>query len=169
MRIHITTHGQDHTMVRQSDFLRHCRGKLEHTCSPPPYHLEDFVVTCQLVPSVPHLRSGSCTSPRTFGLGFLQTPPRDDALGLFLTFGSTNKYLIRGLARRKSCAMPGTHGAHEGNRQVSPQWACSDSFSTCITGCLRRNWCKSLSTTSGCSAATLTFSPGSVSWSYSST
>jgi hypothetical protein len=30
--------------------------------------MEDFVVTCPLVPDVPHLRSGSCTSPRIFGL-----------------------------------------------------------------------------------------------------
>ena len=50
--------------------------------------MENFVVTCPLVPGVPHLLSGSCSSPRTFGLDFLQTPPRDDALALFLTFGS---------------------------------------------------------------------------------
>ena len=76
--------------------------------------MEDFVVTCQLVPGVPHLISDSCSSPRTFGLAFLQTPPRDDALGLLLTFGSTNKYLVRGLAPRKSYAMPGTRAAdHE--------------------------------------------------------
>jgi len=65
------------------------------------------MVTCPLVPDVPHLRSGSCTSPRAFGLGFLQTPPRDDAsrvkLGIFdlpfllasgelLTFGSANTW-----------------------------------------------------------------------------
>ena len=76
--------------------------------------MEDFVVTCQLVPGVPHLISDSCTSSRTFGLAYLCTPPRDDALGLLLTFGSTNKYLVRGLAPRKSHAMPGTHAAdHE--------------------------------------------------------
>jgi len=51
--------------------------------------MEDFVVTCPLVPDVPHLRSGSCTSPRTFGLGFLQTPSHDNALALLLSFGST--------------------------------------------------------------------------------
>src|SRR3989338_1588225 len=51
--------------------------------------MEDFAVTCQLVPSVSHLRSGSCTSPRAFGLGFLQTPPHDDALALLLAFGSS--------------------------------------------------------------------------------
>ena len=54
--------------------------------------MEDFAVTCPLVPAVPHLRSGSCTSPRAFGLGFLQTPPRDDALALLLTLGSTNTW-----------------------------------------------------------------------------
>src|SRR5512147_653450 len=51
--------------------------------------MEDFEVTCPLVPSVPHLISGSCSSPRAFGLGFLQTPPRDDALALLLAFGSS--------------------------------------------------------------------------------
>ena len=49
--------------------------------------MEDFAVTCQLVPGVPHLISGSCSSPRIFGLDFLQTPPRGDALVLLLTFG----------------------------------------------------------------------------------
>ncbi len=50
------------------------------------------MVTCPLVPDVPHLISGSCSSPRIFGLGFLQTPPRDDALALLLTLGSTNTW-----------------------------------------------------------------------------
>ncbi|MBP1602809.1 MAG: hypothetical protein H6Q06_2960, partial [Acidobacteria bacterium] len=50
--------------------------------------MEDFAVTCPLVPGVPHLISGSCSSPRAFGLGFLQTPPRGDALALLLAFGS---------------------------------------------------------------------------------
>ena len=50
--------------------------------------MEDFAVTCPLVPSVPHLISGSCSSPRHFGLGFLQTPPHDNALALLLAFGS---------------------------------------------------------------------------------
>jgi hypothetical protein len=50
--------------------------------------MEDFAVTCPLVPGVPHLVSGSCSSPRAFGLGFLQTPPRGDALALLLAFGS---------------------------------------------------------------------------------
>jgi len=50
------------------------------------------MVTCPLVPSVPHLISGSCSSPRAFGLGFLQTQPRDFALALLLAFGSTNTW-----------------------------------------------------------------------------
>ncbi len=54
--------------------------------------MENFTVTCQLVPGVPHLVSGSCSSPRIFGLGFLQTPPHDDALALLLTFGSANTW-----------------------------------------------------------------------------
>ena len=55
----------------------------------PNGRMEDFAVTCPLVPNVPHLRSGSCTSPRAFGLSFLQTPPHDDALALLLVFGSS--------------------------------------------------------------------------------
>lgn len=43
-------------------------------------------------PNVPHLRSGSCTSPRVFGLGFLQTSPHDDALALLLAFGAANTW-----------------------------------------------------------------------------
>ena len=63
-------------------------GFIKHT----PLQMEDFAVTCPLVPSVPHLRSGSCTSPCIFGLGFLQTPPRDGALALLLSFGSANTW-----------------------------------------------------------------------------
>jgi len=63
-------------------------GFIKHT----PLQMEDFAVTCPLVPSVPHLRSGSCTSSRIFGLGFLQTPPHDDALALLLSFGSANTW-----------------------------------------------------------------------------
>src|SRR6266446_1586462 len=55
--------------------------------------MEDFAVTCPLVLGVPHLRSGSCTSPRAFGLGFLQTPSHDDALALLLAFGSSYTWL----------------------------------------------------------------------------
>jgi len=46
------------------------------------------MVTCPLAPPASHLISSSCSSPRRFGLDFLQTPPRDDALALLLTFGS---------------------------------------------------------------------------------
>jgi hypothetical protein len=54
--------------------------------------MEDFAVACQLVPTVPHLLSGSCPSPRTFAPRFLQTPPRGDALALRLSFGSTHTW-----------------------------------------------------------------------------
>ena len=54
--------------------------------------MEGFAVTCPLAPGMPHLLSGSCSSPRTFGLGFLQTPPRGDALALLLTFGSATTW-----------------------------------------------------------------------------
>ena len=54
--------------------------------------MEDFTVTCPLVPGVPHLVSGACSSPRIFGLGFLQTPPRGDALALLLAFGCANTW-----------------------------------------------------------------------------
>ena len=50
------------------------------------------MVTCPLVPGVPHLISGSCSSPRAFGLGFLQTQPHDYALALLLTFCPTNTW-----------------------------------------------------------------------------
>ena len=35
------------------------------------------------------LISGFCSSPRDFALDFLRTPPRDDALAIWLTFGPT--------------------------------------------------------------------------------
>ncbi len=61
-----------------------------------PLWMEDLVVACPLVPNVPHLISGSCSSPRTFAPRFLPTPPRGDALALRLSFAST--WLDRGLA-----------------------------------------------------------------------
>jgi hypothetical protein len=54
--------------------------------------MEGFAVTCPLAPDVPHLISDSCSSSRVFGLGFLQTPSRDDALALLLAFGSANTW-----------------------------------------------------------------------------
>ena len=54
--------------------------------------MEDFAVTCPLVPDASRLISDSCSSSRSFGLGFLQTPPRDDALALLLAFGSANTW-----------------------------------------------------------------------------
>ena len=52
--------------------------------------MEDFAVTCPLVPNASRLLSGFCSSPRRFGLGFLQTPPCYDALALLLAFGSAD-------------------------------------------------------------------------------
>jgi hypothetical protein len=63
-------------------------GFITHT----PLRMEDFAVTCPLVPGVPHLLSGSCSSPRALGLGFLQTSPHDDALALLLAFGSAKTW-----------------------------------------------------------------------------
>jgi hypothetical protein len=50
------------------------------------------VVTCPLAPSVPPLLSSACASPRAGGWGFLQTPPRGDALALLLAFGAANTW-----------------------------------------------------------------------------
>ena len=55
--------------------------------------MEGFAVTCPLAPDAPRLRSGFCSSPRSFGFGFLQTPPRDGALAVSLASGSTNTWL----------------------------------------------------------------------------
>ncbi len=54
--------------------------------------MEDFMVTCPLVSSTSHLISDSCSSPRNFGLGFLQPSPHDDNLALLLAFGSANTW-----------------------------------------------------------------------------
>jgi hypothetical protein len=54
---------------KTQNVLRADAGFIKHT----PLRMEDFAVTCPLVPGVPHLRSGSCSSPRALGLGFLQT------------------------------------------------------------------------------------------------
>jgi hypothetical protein len=57
-----------------------------------PLWMEGFAVACQLAPSVPHLVSGACPSPRTFVPRFLQTLPRENALALPLSFGSTHTW-----------------------------------------------------------------------------
>lgn len=86
-------------------------GFIKHTFS----QMEDFVVTCQLVLSVPHLLSGSCSSSRAFGLGYGLRP-----LLLAPHLASQQStcpspclrlcfYLARGLPPRKFCAMSGTH------------------------------------------------------------
>ena len=54
--------------------------------------MEGCAVACPLAPTVPHLLSGSCPSPRTVVSRFLQTPPREDALALPLSFGSTSTW-----------------------------------------------------------------------------
>src|SRR5215475_12409658 len=116
-----------------------------------PLRLEDFAVTCPLVPGVPHLLSGSCSSPRTFGLGFLQTPPHggrpcpSPSLRL-------REYLARGLAPRSFCAMPGTHAAVSGRRasNASPRSAALQCYmpSTTLTTSLSVLQCR---VASGCS------------------
>jgi hypothetical protein len=58
----------------------------------PRTRMEDFMVTCPFVQGVPHLISGSCASPWTCGLGFLQTLPHSDALALLLAFGSADTW-----------------------------------------------------------------------------
>ena len=55
--------------------------------------MEGFAVTCPLAPNAPRLLSGFCSSPRSFGFGFFQTPPRDDALAVSLAFGSAYTWL----------------------------------------------------------------------------
>ena len=58
--------------------------------------MKDFVVTCPLVPSVPHLVSGSYSPLRIFGsaslkgIKDLQTLLHDKALALLLNFGTMN-------------------------------------------------------------------------------
>src|SRR3989338_9339692 len=58
----------------------------------PQPQMEGFAVTCPLAPDAPRLISGFCSSSRSFGLSFLQTPPRDDALALLLAFGSAKTW-----------------------------------------------------------------------------
>ena len=59
--------------------------------------MEDFAVTCPLVPNASRPLSGFCSSPRRFGLGFLQTPlattplpPSMEGLGVSFNAISTN-------------------------------------------------------------------------------
>ena len=54
---------------------------------------EDFAVTCPLVTDALRLISDSCSSPRSFGFDFFQTPPRDDALAVSPAFGSAKTWL----------------------------------------------------------------------------
>ena len=50
------------------------------------------VLNSPLAPDASRLISGFCSSSRSFGLDFLQTPPHDDALALLLAFGSTKTW-----------------------------------------------------------------------------
>jgi hypothetical protein len=77
------------------------RGKARHfrctsagftKCIPKP-QMEDFAVTCPLVPDAPRLISGFCSSPRSFGFSFLQTLPHGNALAVLLAFGSAKTWL----------------------------------------------------------------------------
>src|SRR3970040_2087671 len=54
--------------------------------------MEGFAVPCPLAPDAPRLISSFCSSSRSFGLGFLQTPPRGNALALLLAFGSAKTW-----------------------------------------------------------------------------
>ena len=88
-RSHATSQGTEEiSRGKTQNVPRVSAGFIKHT----PLRMEDFAVTCQLVPGVPHLVSGSYSSPRAFGLGFLQTPRHDDALALLLTFGSAKTW-----------------------------------------------------------------------------
>ena len=69
----------------------HCIDAGFTKCTQLP-QMEDFAVTCPLAPDASRLISGFCSSSRSFGLDFLQTPPRDDALALLLAFGSAKTW-----------------------------------------------------------------------------
>lgn len=66
------------------DKVRNVKRKAGPRCSQntPQPQMEGFAVTCPLAPDAPRLISGFCSSPRRFGFGFLQTPPRDDAVAV---------------------------------------------------------------------------------------
>jgi hypothetical protein len=61
--------------------------------------MEDFTVTCRLVPTVPRPISDSSGSPLACRLGFLQTPPRGGRL-CPAPRPMHREYLARGLAPR---------------------------------------------------------------------
>ena len=71
-------------------------------------------VTCPLASLTSHLISDSCSSPRDFSLGLLQTLPHDNALALWLC-----EYLISGLSPNELSAMPGTHASKTGLGEVA--------------------------------------------------
>jgi hypothetical protein len=55
-----------------------------------PVSMEDVAVTSELLPGGSHLLSSSCSSPASFGLDLLQTPPQGTALPHILAFGAAN-------------------------------------------------------------------------------
>jgi hypothetical protein len=84
----VLLHGEQISRSKTQNLQCVNAGFIKHTFS----QMEDFAVTCRLVLSVPHLISGSCSSPRIFGLGFLQTLSHDNALALLLAFGSASTW-----------------------------------------------------------------------------
>ena len=68
------------------------RAEAPNVYSTPQLWMEGFTVACPLAPSVPHLVSGSCPSPRTFVPRLLQTLPHESTLALPLSFGSTDTW-----------------------------------------------------------------------------
>ena len=70
------------------------------------------MVTCPRTPYTSPLLSSSCSSPRRFGLDFLQTPPHDDTLALLLTFGSANTWYRDAHPTRFVPCPAHTHQAH---------------------------------------------------------
>jgi hypothetical protein len=88
-RSHATSQGtKEISRGKTQNLPRVNAGFIKHA----PWRMEGFVVPCPLAPGVSHLLSDSCSSPRAFGLGFLQTPPHDEALALLLAFGSAKTW-----------------------------------------------------------------------------
>jgi hypothetical protein len=92
-----------------------------------PLWMEDLVVACPLVPGVPHLLSGSCSSPRTCAPRFLQPPPHGDALALRLSFGSPHTWtgdfhpLAVRHARHTRCASGAGSSRSEARAEAAPR------------------------------------------------
>lgn len=97
--------------------------------------IEDFSVTCPLVPNASRLISGSRPSPRRYSSRCFQTSPHDDALAVCLSFGSAS--LEWGLAPHTSRVMPGTHTSVSGLRaqlNILDVYAAADAVAICDDG-----------------------------------